>query len=63
MVGDGSGGDGPLPEVFGVRCWYEVCHSDMPSLRGTVGVGNDDIVLAGEYIHSNIFYLALSTYI
>ena len=48
-----------LASVVGTR--YEP-HSDMPSLLGTVGVGNDDIVLAGEYIHSNISYLALSTY-
>jgi hypothetical protein len=47
----------------GVRCGtrYEP-RFDMPSLLGTVGVENDDIVLAGEYIHSNISYLALSTY-
>jgi hypothetical protein len=46
--------------VAGTR--YEP-HSDMPSLHDIVGVGNDDIVLAGEYIQRYMFYLALSTYI
>jgi hypothetical protein len=46
--------------VAGTR--YEP-HSDIPSLRDTVGVENDDIVLAGEYIRNNMSYLALSTYI
>jgi hypothetical protein len=38
-------------------------HSDIPSLRDTVGVENDDIVFAGEYIRNNMSYLAPSTYI